>query len=486
MGQACLDPAAAHPRGRRAPGRARPGTSPTARAAARPRRRPVSRDHVATSATVAGPGRAEIPEDEVVERERGSRRTSEPGFGGREGHLGAPLPDAARRCLHERERATRERECRRVVRRKPLGSAARSCGPVRGSASSLRAKEAPVGGRRRRASARGRDGGRSRRRRAAGRAAPGAGSRPRRRGGSSSASPSCGPDALRAASRAPRPEAVEARPERGVRIARHLRLQPDQMVDSRETGSSARRSRVPLERRSVRRPTAQDFDPTARFCRPPEKGLGAMGWTSGGIVVYIGAKWETRSGCIHVLRRIRAHDRRQEPAHAPGPLPRRSGRRRRAHARARRVPRRLRPRRVSTPWSRNGWRRSTRSPRRRDLKRFFFSAASDAELDKQGRVLVPPALHRHAKLGREVVVAGVHDHLEIWDRGAWAAHVATVEGSADDVAERLAQARLITSRARRGGARAARGAARRDGRRRHVRRRRCPLAARGRPGGHGS
>ena len=77
----------------------------------------------------------------------------------------------------------------------------------------------------------------------------------------------------------------------------------------------------------------------------------------------------------------------------------------------------------------------------RDLKRFFFSAAADAELDKQGRVLVPPALSRHAKLGREVVVAGVHDHLEIWDRGAWAEQVTKVEGSADDVAERLAEKR---------------------------------------------
>ena len=78
----------------------------------------------------------------------------------------------------------------------------------------------------------------------------------------------------------------------------------------------------------------------------------------------------------------------------------------------------------------------------RELKRFFFAAASDAELDKQGRVLVPPALNRHAKLGREVVVAGVHDHLEIWDRAAWADHVTKVEGSADDVAERLAQKRV--------------------------------------------
>ena len=77
----------------------------------------------------------------------------------------------------------------------------------------------------------------------------------------------------------------------------------------------------------------------------------------------------------------------------------------------------------------------------RELKRFFFSAASDAELDKQGRVLVPPALHRHARLGREVVVAGVHDHLEIWDRAAWRRELAEVEGSAEDVAERLAAQR---------------------------------------------
>ena len=78
----------------------------------------------------------------------------------------------------------------------------------------------------------------------------------------------------------------------------------------------------------------------------------------------------------------------------------------------------------------------------RELKRFFFAAAADAELDKQGRVLVPPALARHARLGREVVVAGVHDHLEIWDRGSWTDHVTKVEGSADDVAERLAQKRV--------------------------------------------
>ena len=78
----------------------------------------------------------------------------------------------------------------------------------------------------------------------------------------------------------------------------------------------------------------------------------------------------------------------------------------------------------------------------RELRRFFFAGAADAELDRNGRVLVPPALARHARLGRDVVVAGVYDHLEIWDRSAWEQHLRAVEGSADHVAERLAEKRI--------------------------------------------
>ena len=74
----------------------------------------------------------------------------------------------------------------------------------------------------------------------------------------------------------------------------------------------------------------------------------------------------------------------------------------------------------------------------REMKRYVFAGAGVAELDRQGRVLVPTHLADHAGLGKEVVVAGVHDHLEIWDRAQWAAHLSTIEGSAGDVAERLA------------------------------------------------
>jgi MraZ protein len=79
------------------------------------------------------------------------------------------------------------------------------------------------------------------------------------------------------------------------------------------------------------------------------------------------------------------------------------------------------------------------SREQRQLHRYLISGATDATPDRQGRVLIPPTLLAHAKLGRDVVVAGVNDHLEIWDRDAWRRELSEVEGSAEDVAERLAQ-----------------------------------------------
>ena len=83
----------------------------------------------------------------------------------------------------------------------------------------------------------------------------------------------------------------------------------------------------------------------------------------------------------------------------------------------------------------------TLRPEGRRLQRHFFSGATEAELDKQGRVMIPAQLIEHAKLGKEIVVAGVNDRLEIWDRAAWRKELAEVEGSAEDVAERLAAQR---------------------------------------------
>ena len=55
----------------------------------------------------------------------------------------------------------------------------------------------------------------------------------------------------------------------------------------------------------------------------------------------------------------------------------------------------------------------------RDVARVFFSGTVEASPDRQGRIAIPPGLREFAGLEREVVVVGLHDHVEIWDAGAW-------------------------------------------------------------------
>jgi MraZ protein len=75
----------------------------------------------------------------------------------------------------------------------------------------------------------------------------------------------------------------------------------------------------------------------------------------------------------------------------------------------------------------------------RMMQRHFFSRAAEAIPDRQGRVMVPATLIESARLSRELVVAGVYDHLEIWDRAAWREQLQELEGRVEDAAERLAQ-----------------------------------------------
>jgi len=74
----------------------------------------------------------------------------------------------------------------------------------------------------------------------------------------------------------------------------------------------------------------------------------------------------------------------------------------------------------------------------RVLERFYYTGAVESVPDKQGRVMLPTSLIEHAKLDREVIVVGMRDRLEIWDRAAWRAQLKEVMGSAEHVAERLA------------------------------------------------
>jgi MraZ protein len=75
----------------------------------------------------------------------------------------------------------------------------------------------------------------------------------------------------------------------------------------------------------------------------------------------------------------------------------------------------------------------------RSLGRWFYAGASECELDGQGRVMLTQPLLAHAKLAKEIVVAGARDYLEVWDAEAWSRQQAESEGSVEDVAERLSQ-----------------------------------------------
>lgn len=52
-------------------------------------------------------------------------------------------------------------------------------------------------------------------------------------------------------------------------------------------------------------------------------------------------------------------------------------------------------------------------------ERFFFSRAEEVELDGQGRIRIPERLVSYAKLQRDVMLLGVRDHAEVWDKSLW-------------------------------------------------------------------
>ena len=73
----------------------------------------------------------------------------------------------------------------------------------------------------------------------------------------------------------------------------------------------------------------------------------------------------------------------------------------------------------------------------RSFARFFFSGATEVELDKQGRINIPSTLIHHAKLEKECIVLGVSSKIEIWAKDAWEAYFEESSESFNDIAENL-------------------------------------------------
>lgn len=73
----------------------------------------------------------------------------------------------------------------------------------------------------------------------------------------------------------------------------------------------------------------------------------------------------------------------------------------------------------------------------RTFVRFFYSAATECEIDKQGRINIPNNLREHAKLSKVCIIVGVANRIEIWDEKRWQAFSEEAEENFDELAESM-------------------------------------------------
>ncbi len=75
----------------------------------------------------------------------------------------------------------------------------------------------------------------------------------------------------------------------------------------------------------------------------------------------------------------------------------------------------------------------------RAFARLMFSGAVDEDLDNQGRILIPDYLRNYASLKKQLVINGLFNRLEIWDKNIWQDYKNKTENSSEEIAEKLSQ-----------------------------------------------
>ena len=73
----------------------------------------------------------------------------------------------------------------------------------------------------------------------------------------------------------------------------------------------------------------------------------------------------------------------------------------------------------------------------RAFSRLMLGSAMEADLDVQGRILLPDYLQDYAGLKKQAIITGVYNRLEIWDESQWQKYKARTEASSEDIAENL-------------------------------------------------
>ena len=73
----------------------------------------------------------------------------------------------------------------------------------------------------------------------------------------------------------------------------------------------------------------------------------------------------------------------------------------------------------------------------RKFNRLFFSGAIEVIPDKQGRILISRYLKEYAGMKRDIVIVGVSNRIEIWDKSFWEEFYLNTHKSFEEIAENL-------------------------------------------------
>jgi len=73
----------------------------------------------------------------------------------------------------------------------------------------------------------------------------------------------------------------------------------------------------------------------------------------------------------------------------------------------------------------------------RFFNRLYFSGAQEIEADSQGRIIVPKHLKDFSRIKREIIILGVGDRIEVWDKGEWDQFYHDNRSKFEDIAENL-------------------------------------------------
>jgi MraZ protein len=71
------------------------------------------------------------------------------------------------------------------------------------------------------------------------------------------------------------------------------------------------------------------------------------------------------------------------------------------------------------------------------MQRRIIAPAQETEIDRSGRISIPPTLKEFAELRKECIILGIQSYIEIWDEESYLSYLQTNESRFKEAAEEI-------------------------------------------------